>query len=67
MTALAAMLGVLLAVTAPGGAPRPAEAQADERSAIVFSENDLLPVESLSSCVAAAPTYHRAKSPPRSK
>lgn len=28
---------------------------------IVFDENDLLPIESLSSCVAAALTYHRTK------
>ena len=38
MTVLAAVLGVLLAVTAPVVAPRPAEAQADERSTILLKK-----------------------------
>jgi len=32
---------------------------------IVFGENDVLPTESLSSCIAAALTYHRTKSASR--
>jgi hypothetical protein len=32
---------------------------------IVFGENDVLPIESLSSCVAAALTYHRTKNASR--